>query len=107
MKKFPINLITVDIEALGGETTLSEFTQAYRVECNKDRKYDTPRNGLINAGLTEEEFNLLGEQVAIALYNEVIDLTYPNARKELQDKIDAGEYEEPTEDEVEESKKNS
>ena len=107
IKKFPINSTIVDVEALGGTITLNEFTQEYRVKCNKDHDYDTPTNGLLNAGLTQEQINKLGQNVIVALYEEVIDLTYPNARKELQAQIDSGEYKEPTEDEVEESKKNS
>jgi len=107
LKKFPINSITVDVEALGGATILTEFTQEYRVKCNEDREYDTPVNGLLNAGLTQEQVEKLGQNVVVALYEEVIDLTYPNQRNELQAMIDSGEYKEPTEDEIEESKKNS
>lgn len=107
MKKFPINKIEVDVEALGGVITLTEFTQAYRVACNADKGFDTPRNGLINAGLTEEQVDKLGENVTIALYNEVVDLTYPNAREELQKLIDSGEYTPPTDEEREDVKKNS
>ena len=107
MKKFPINKIVVDVEVLGGEITLTELTQEHRVECNKDREYDTPRNGLLCAGLTNEQVDKLGEGVLIALYEEVIDLTYPNARKELKALEEAGNYTPPTEEEAEESKKNS
>lgn len=107
MKKFPINKIVVDVEALGGEVTLTELTQVYRVECNKDPKFDNPRNGLVNAGLTNEQVDLLGERVATALYEEVVELTYPNATAELKAQMEAGTYVAPTEDETEESKKNS
>lgn len=107
MKKFPMNKVIVDVEALGGEITLYELTQVYRVTCNKDSAYDTPRNALINAGLTEDQVDKLGERVARALYEEVIELTYPNATAELKALMESGEYKEPTEDEVEESKKNS
>lgn len=107
MKKFPINTVTVDVEALGGEVTLNELTTAYRVECNKDSTYDTPRNALINAGLTGEEVDMLGERVLVALYEEVIDLTYPNAREQLKAEMEAGNFTEPTEEEITDSKKNS
>lgn len=107
MKKFPINKIDVDVEALGGKIVLTELTQAYRVKCNDDKSFDTPRNGLINAGLTEEQVDLLGERVAVALYEEVIDLTYPNLRKEVDEMIASGTYKEPTAEEIEEAKKNS
>lgn len=107
MKKFPINTIIVDIEALGGEVTLNELTQEYRVKCHQDKRYDTPSNGLLNAGLTQEQINKLGERVAIAVFEAVIDLTYPNAREDMQKMIDSGEYKEPTVLESEELKKNS
>lgn len=107
MKKFPINKIEVEVEALGGVVTLFELTQEYRVLCNKDKSFDTPRNALLMHGLTEDQVNKLGERVAEALYEEIIDLTYPHARKQLQEMIEKGEYTPPTEDEIEESKKNS
>lgn len=107
MKKFPINSITVEVEALGGEITLNELNQRYRVQCNKDKTFDNPRNGLINAGLTEDQVDLLGERVAVALYDEVVELTYPNARAELEQMIKNGTFKKPTKDEQDESKKNS
>ena len=107
MKKYPINKITVDVEALGGEIELTEFTQEYRVLCGKTEGYDTPLNGLINAGLTEEQVLSLGERVATALYEDVVELTYPNMMEELKRLQEAGEYIPPTEEEIEESKKNS
>jgi len=99
--------MTVDVEALGGEITITELTQEYRVECNEDQLYDTPMNGLLNAGLTQEQINKLGQNTVTALYEEVIDLTYPNAREELEKLIKDGTYKEPTKEEIEESKKNS
>lgn len=105
MKKYPKNRITVDVEALGGEVTLTELTQGYRYESNANPELDTPRLGLINAGLTEDQINLLGERVLIDLYDEVVELTYPNARAELQRLIDEGLYTPPTDNEKEESKK--
>lgn len=107
MKKFPIRKITVEVEALGGKVILSEFTQAYRVQCNEDQDFDTPWNGLINAGLTEEQVGKLGEGVAGDLYREVVELTYPNAMKRLKELQESGEYEPPTEKEIEDAKKNS
>ena len=106
MKKFPINKVEVDVEALGGAITLTELTQVYRVECNNDSEFDTPVNALLNAGLTFDQISLLGEQVIVGLYNEVIDLTYPNARKELQQQISSGEYKPSTPDEELNAKKN-
>ncbi len=107
MKKFPINKIIVDVEALGGKVELCELNQEYRVNCNNDNTFDTPRNGLINAGLTEEQVNILGERVAQALYEEVVTLTYPNAVEELKAMMESGTYVPPTEEEKEISKKNS
>lgn len=107
MKKYPINKIVVDVEALGGEIELRELTQRYRVMCNQDKSHDTPTNALINAGLTEEQVGELGQNIVPALYELVIDLTYPNARQELEKMIKAGTFVEPTEEEQEESKKNS
>ncbi len=107
MKKYPELTIDVEVEALGGVVTLKEFTQEYRVLCNNDKSFDTPRNALMMHGLTEEQVNKLGESVAKALYEEIIDLTYPNAREQLEKLIEDGEYTPPTEDEIEESKKNS
>ncbi len=69
--------------------------------------YDTPTNGLINAGLTEGQVGMLGEKVAIALYTEVVELTYPNAIKRLKEMKESGEYKEPTEFEIKQAKKNS
>lgn len=107
MKKFPMNKVVVDVEALGGEITLYEFTQVYRVQCNNDSEFDNPTNGLLNAGLTQEQTDKLSERTARALYEEVVELTYPNATAELKKLMESGEYTEPTDDEVEESKKNS
>ena len=107
MKKFPINSITIDIEALGGEITLTEFTQEYRVQCGKEEGFDTPINGLQNAGLTKEQVLSLGEGVAKAIYEEIVELTYPNVMAELKRLKEEGEYKEPTEEEIKESKKNS
>lgn len=106
MKKFPINSITVDVEALGGEVTLTEFTQEYRYKCTKDDTYDNPINGLVNAGLTQEEALKLGEGVAKAIYGEIVELTYPNAVAELKALQEAGEYVPPTDKDLEEAKKN-
>jgi len=106
MKKFPINSVEVDVEALGGKIVLTELTQAFRVQCNNDKSFDTPRNGLVNAGLTEDQVDLLGERVAVALYEEVIDLTYPDLREEVNEMIASGTYKAPTNDEIEEAKKN-
>lgn len=107
MKKFPINKITVDVEALGGEISLNEFTQEYRVQCSKDPEHDTVSNGLENAGLSKEQVMGLGEGVARALYDEVVELTYPDAVAELKALKESGEYKEPTDEEKEEAKKNS
>ena len=107
MKKFPINSITVEVEALGGEVTLTEFTQEYRVQCSKDNEFDTPVNGLVNAGLTREQSLILGEGVAKAIYEAVVELTYPNVMAELKRLQESGDYTPPTEEDEEESKKNS
>ena len=47
MNKYPINKVTVDVEVLGGELTLTEFTQEYRVLTTKDPSFDTPVNGFL------------------------------------------------------------
>jgi hypothetical protein len=106
LKKHPIKKITVDVEALGGKVELVELTTRYKDMCNDDPTYDTPKNCLMTAGLTEEQYYKLGETVATDLVNEVIDLTYPNMRQKLQELMDSGEYKPPTEEEMEESKKN-
>ena len=106
MKKYPINTVTVDVEALGGEIELSEFTQEYRVLIAKDPAFDTPTNGLMNAGLTKEQCMKLGNNVAKGLYQEVVELTYVDELAQLKQLKELGEYVEPTKDELEESKKN-
>ncbi len=106
MMKFPTKRLEVDVEALGGVIHLNEFTIMYRDKCNEDRDFDTPKNGLIDAGLTEEQVMKLGEQTAIDLYTAVVDFTYPKLREQIQTMIDDGTYVEPTEEEQEESKKN-
>jgi hypothetical protein len=106
VKKYPIKKIKVDIEVLGGVIELSELTTKHKDLCNDNPEYDTPKNGLINAGLTEEQFDLLGEGVARELMNDVIDLTYPNMRQKLNELIEKGEYTPPSDEEIEESKKN-
>ena len=106
MNKYPINTITVDVEALGGKITLNEFTHEYRVKTTKDQMFDTPFNGLLNAGLTEEQCLKLGETVLKALYQEVVELTYADELKQLKELKESGKYKEPTEEEIEESKKN-
>jgi len=106
MKKFPSKKIELDIEALGGVITLTELTIEYRELCNQDPSYDNTTNGLINAGMTQEQVNKLGENVGKEIMNEVIDLTYPNMREKLQELIESGEYVPPTKTEKEESKKN-
>ena len=98
--------VVVDVEALGGKITLYELTQEYRVECNEDDTFDTPTNGLLNAGLTLEQIHKLGQHTVVSLYEEVIDLTYPNARVELENMIKDGTFKLPTDKEKEESKKN-
>ena len=106
MNKYPINKVTVDVEVLGGELTLTEFTQEYRVLTTKDPSFDTPFNGLLNAGLSEEQCLMLGEGVAKALYQEVVELTYSDELAQLKLLQESGEYVAPTEAEIEESKKN-
>ncbi len=106
MKKYPINKITVEVEALGGEVTLNELTVEYRDRCNKEPEYDTPANALINAGLSPEQVAKLGENVAIALMNEVIDLTYPGVREEMKRMVEDGTYQKPSAEEKEKVKKN-
>ena len=107
MIKFPKNSITVDIEALGGATTLTELTLEYRVLCNEDTTYDSPMNGLQDAGLTKEQVLKLGENTSIAVYKAVVDLTYPNARAELERMIADGTYKPPTKEQEKKAKKNS
>lgn len=106
MRKFPIKTITVDVEALGGKVTIHELTIEFRDKCNDDPTFDTPRNGLLGAGLSEDQVKCLGENVAIELYNEVIDLTYPNMREKLESMLKDGTYTPPSEEDVEKSKKN-
>ena len=106
MIKFPINKIEVDIEALGGKIILTELTTEYRDLCNDNQSHDNPKNGLINAGLSEDQYHKMGEQTAIAVYNAVVDLTYPNAREKLKEMMESGEYVPPSTDEVKDSKKN-
>lgn len=106
MKKYPINSVVIDVEALGGEIKLSEFTQEYRVMIAKDPTFDTHVNGLINAGLTKEQCMKLTPRVLKDLYQDAVELTYADELKYLQELKDAGQYVEPTKDEIEESKKN-
>jgi len=106
-KDYPIKKITVNVEALGGEVTLTEFKQNYRVACGEDKTYDTPINGLQNAGLTEEQVLELGEGVAKDLYEAVVELTYPNVMAEIKKLQEEGNYTPPTEEEMEQAKKNS
>jgi len=106
MKKYPIKRVVVDIEALGGEVELTELSIRYREMCNQDRSFDTPRNALLDAGLTNEQIDLLGDGVANELMKELIDLTYPELRENMERLIASGEYEPPTEAQMEEAKKN-
>lgn len=106
MKKFPSNKLVIDVEALGGEVTLYELNQEYKVECNRDASFDTPHNALLNIGFKEEDILKLGQRVIVDIYKEIIDLTYPNVRAELEQQIKDGTFEEPSEEDVEESKKN-
>jgi hypothetical protein len=106
MLKFPTNKIKVEVEALGGVVELSELTIDYRDKCNKDKSFDTPKNVLLNAGLTEDQVSKLGERVATELMNAVIDLTYPGVRAEMERMVADDTYKAPTDDEIEESKKN-
>lgn len=105
MIKFPIKRFTVDIEALG-EITLTELTTEYRIRCNEDPTFDTPTNALINAGLKQEDISKLGESLLPELYLALIEFTYPNASEELAKQKEDGTYVEPTEEDIEESKKN-
>ena len=104
-KSYPINKFTADIEVLGGEITLTELTQDFRDHCNDDSGFDTPRNALINAGLTEDQVDKLGVNVIVAIYNDIVDFTYPNMREEYEKMISEKDYTPPTEEEIEDSKK--
>lgn len=105
-KYYPIRKIKADIEVLGGEITLSELTVGHRLKVNEDSEFDTPTNALIDAGLTLEQVNKLGSNVANDLYNDIVDLTYPQAREEMMKMLEDGNYIAPTETEIELSKKN-
>lgn len=104
--KYPITKMTADIEVLGGEITLTELTLGYRDLINDDPSLDTPRNALLCCGLTKEQVDLLGEQVAGNLYKDIIDMTYPDARTAVEAMMDDGTYVEPTADETTIAKKN-
>ena len=62
---------------------------------------------MLHAGITEEQVDKIGERTARLIYNEIVELTYPGQFSELQRMIEEGEYTPPTEEEIEESKKNS
>jgi len=106
MKKYPIRKIKLDVEALGGVIELHELSIRYKELCNADSSHDTVKNGLMDAGMTEEQYLSLSEQTSVDIMNDVIDLTFPNARAELQRMIEEGTFVPPTEEEKEASKKN-
>jgi len=105
-KTYPMKRLQATIDGIG-TIELTELTTAYRERAMDDPAYDNPKNALICAGMTEEQFGSLGHNIAMELYKDIIDLTYPNAMEELKKMMESGEYEEPTEEEREELKKNS
>ena len=105
-KSYPIKKFTVSIEALGEELVLTELTQSYRDRCMDNPEEDTPRNALLSAGMTEEQYEKIGVSLIPEIYGDLVDFTYPNLREEYEKMIAEEGYVEPTEAEAEESKKN-
>ena len=104
-KSYPIKKFTLNIEALGEEIVLTELTQDYRDHCIDNPEDDTPKNALLSVGMTEEQYKKLGVSLIPEIYGDLVDFTYPNMREEYEKMIAEEDYKEPTEEEVEESKK--
>ena len=93
---FPIRSFEANIEGLG-TVQLKELSVKYRSLCIDDPKQDTPRNTLLDAGMTDEQIDSLRVGQVGALTVAVIEFTYPGLKR------DAGSI---TDDEREDLKKN-
>lgn len=102
-----MNTMTVFIESLDREVVLNELTQEYRIKSSKDDGFDTPLNALINAGLSKEDALKIGQNVAKAIYQDIVELTYPEQVAEIKRLQESGEYTPPTKEDIAKSKKNS
>ena len=105
MQKFPEKKEEIEIGAIG-KVTIFELPIKYRLDCLEDPAMDTQVNTLIQAGIPQEDVMKIGEQVIAEVYKAIMRLTYPRAYAELEKQIEDGTYEEPTEVDNEESKKN-
>ena len=75
------------LERIGKEITLYDMSLKFRLDLAENPELGTPKNVLIDAGMSEEDIERLGAKTVEQLHLEVLRLTYP----ELMEKVDAGE----------------
>lgn len=100
------NIKIVTVEELGREILVKELSMEYIDNANKSEDYDTMQRALtMCTDMTEAEYKKLGFNTCRAIYNIVIDLTYPGVREAREKEIEDGTYTPMNDDETEDLKK--
>jgi hypothetical protein len=92
IQKFPERAFKADVEGLG-IITLKELSVKYRLSVIDDPANDTPRNVLLDAGMTDEQINMLRVGQLAKLASAVIEFTYPNLLKDSKELNDVDNVE--------------
>jgi hypothetical protein len=83
IQRFPERIFKADIGGLG-IVELKELSVKYRSLVIDDPKQDTPRNTLLDAGMTNEQIDSLRVGQVGALTVAVIEFTYPGLKKDAE-----------------------
>ncbi len=107
MRKYPSHQFTAFIADVAREVVIHELTEGFIKNAQENPEIDTKRNAIKHCtDLTDDEIDMLGARVAQEIYDDILDLTHPGVRAERDKMIKEGTYKEPTEEEMEDSKKN-